>query len=133
MMQYSKEVMEHYEHPRNVGSLDENDPSVGTGIVGAPSCGDVLRLQIKVSATGLIEDAKFKTYGCGSAIAASSLATEKLKGKTLDEALTIKNKDLADELTLPPNKIHCSIVAEEAIQLAIQDYRNKQVQKSDYS
>ncbi|HCU04725.1 MAG: Fe-S cluster assembly scaffold IscU [Gammaproteobacteria bacterium GWE2_42_36] len=132
-MQYSKEVMEHYEHPRNVGSLDENDPSVGTGIVGAPSCGDVLRLQIKVSATGLIEDAKFKTYGCGSAIAASSLATEKLKGKTLDEALTIKNKDLADELTLPPNKIHCSIVAEEAIQLAIQDYRNKQVQKSDHS
>ncbi|OGT07037.1 MAG: Fe-S cluster assembly scaffold IscU [Gammaproteobacteria bacterium GWF2_41_13] len=132
-MQYSKEVMEHYEHPRNVGSLDENDPSVGTGIVGAPSCGDVLRLQIKVNAAGIIEDAKFKTYGCGSAIAASSLATEKLKGKTLDEALAIKNKDLADELTLPPNKIHCSIVAEEAIQLAIQDYRNKQAQKQGHS
>lgn len=124
--QYSDKVLEHYENPKNIGSLDENDPQVGTGMVGAPACGDVLRLQIKVNDDGVIEDAKFKTYGCGSAIASSSLVTEWLKGKTLDEALTIKNADIAAELQLPPAKIHCSIVAEEAIQNAINDYKKKQ-------
>lgn len=125
MWEYSEKVIEHYENPKNIGSLDENDPSVGTGMIGAPSCGDVLRLQIKVNDKGIIEETKFKTYGCGSAIAASSLATEWLKGKTLEEALTIKNKDIAEELTLPAAKIHCSIVAEEAIQAAVEDYRKK--------
>lgn len=129
MWEYSKEVIEHYENPKNVGSLDENDPQVGTGMIGAPSCGDVLRLQIKVNHQGIIEEAKFKTYGCGSAIAASSLATEWLKGKTLEEALTLKNKDIADKLSLPPAKLHCSIVAEEAIQAAVLDYQTKQQAK----
>jgi len=125
-MNYSQEVMDHYENPRNIGSLDENDPNVGTGIVGAPACGDVLRIQIKVNEeTGLIEDVKFKTYGCGSAIASSSLASEWLKGKTLEEAEKIKNKDIAEYLKLPPIKIHCSLVAEEAIKAAIEDYRKK--------
>lgn len=125
MLQYSDKVIDHYENPRNVGTLDEEDPQVGTGMVGAPACGDVLRLQIKVNDQGIIEDAKFKTYGCGSAIASSSLATEWLKGKTLEEALQIKNINIADELALPPAKLHCSIVAEEAIKAAIQDYQNK--------
>ena len=123
---YSDKVIEHYENPRNIGSLDENDPNVGTGMVGAPACGDVLRLQIKVNDKGIIEDAKFKTYGCGSAIASSSLVTEWLKGKTLDEAKEVKNMDIAKELELPPAKIHCSIVAEEAIAGAIEDYKKKQ-------
>jgi nitrogen fixation NifU-like protein len=122
---YSEKVMDHYENPRNVGSLDEADPHVGTGMVGAPSCGDILRLQIKINDKGVIEDTKFKTYGCGSAIASSSLVTEWLKGKTLDEALLIKNEDIVKELDLPPAKIHCSIVAEEAIRAAVEDYRKK--------
>jgi nitrogen fixation protein NifU and related proteins len=126
-MAYSEKVIDHYEHPRNVGSLDDSDGSVGTGMVGAPACGDVMKLQIKVNpATGVIEDARFKTYGCGSAIASSSLVTEWVKGKTLDQALTIKNTAIAEELALPPVKIHCSILAEDAIKAAVSDYRNRQ-------
>lgn len=125
-MAYSEKVVEHYENPRNVGSFDKGDDSVGTGMVGAPACGDVMKLQIKVNpATGLIEDAKFKTYGCGSAIASSSLVTEWVKGKSLDEALLIKNTHIAEELALPPVKIHCSILAEDAIKAAVDDYRAK--------
>jgi len=123
-MAYSDKVIDHYENPRNVGKL-EMDDTVGTGVVGAPACGDVMRLQIKVNEQGIIEDAKFKTYGCGSAIASSSLVTEWVKGKTLDEAGSIKNSDIAEELALPPVKIHCSILAEDAIKAAINDYRNK--------
>jgi nitrogen fixation NifU-like protein len=123
-MAYSQKVIEHYENPRNVGSFDKGDASVGTGMVGAPACGDVMKLQIKVDpATGLIEDAKFKTYGCGSAIASSSLVTEWVKGKSLDEALTIRNTHIAEELALPPVKIHCSILAEDAIKAAVNDYK----------
>lgn len=124
-MSYSNKVIDHYENPRNVGALDKNDPHVGTGMVGAPSCGDVMKLQIKVGDNGVIEDAKFKTYGCGSAIASSSLVTEWLKGKSLDEAKTIKNSQIADELELPPVKIHCSVLAEDAIKAAIADYQSK--------
>ena len=124
-MAYSEKVLDHYENPRNVGNLDTTDPSVGTGMVGAPACGDVMRLQIKVNEQGIIEDAKFKTYGCGSAIASSSLATEWMKGKTLDEAETIKNTQLAEELALPPVKIHCSVLAEDAIKAAVRDYKQK--------
>ncbi len=125
-MAYSEKVVEHYENPRNVGSFDKGDDTVGTGMVGAPACGDVMKLQIKVNpVTGLIEDAKFKTYGCGSAIASSSLVTEWVKGKSLDEALTIKNTHIAEELALPPVKIHCSILAEDAIKAAVNDYRAK--------
>jgi nitrogen fixation NifU-like protein len=125
-MAYSDKVVEHYENPRNVGSFEKGDATVGTGMVGAPACGDVMKLQIKVNpATGLIEDAKFKTYGCGSAIASSSLVTEWVKGKSLDEALTIKNTQIAEELALPPVKIHCSILAEDAIKAAVNDYRAK--------
>ena len=124
-MAYSDKVIDHYENPRNVGSFDKNDPTVGTGMVGAPACGDVMKLQIKVNNEGIIEDAKFKTYGCGSAIASSSLVTEWLKGKTLAEAGSIKNSEIATELALPPVKIHCSILAEDAIQAAINDYRNR--------
>ena len=125
-MAYSDKVVEHYENPRNVGSFDKGDERVGTGMVGAPACGDVMKLQIKVNRkTGLIEDAKFKTYGCGSAIASSSLVTEWVKGKSLDEALTIKNTHIAKELALPPVKIHCSILAEDAIKAAVDDYRAK--------
>ena len=125
-MAYSEKVVEHYENPRNVGSFDKGDETVGTGMVGAPACGDVMKLQIKVNpATGLIEDAKFKTYGCGSAIASSSLVTEWIKGKSLDEALTIKNTHIAEELALPPVKIHCSILAEDAIKAAVEDYKAK--------
>jgi nitrogen fixation NifU-like protein len=125
-MAYSEKVIEHYENPRNVGTLDKNDAQVGTGLVGAPACGDVMRLQIKVGNDGRIEDAKFKTFGCGSAIASSSLATEWLKGKTIDEAETIKNSMIAEELHLPPVKIHCSVLAEDAIKSAIADFRAKQ-------
>jgi nitrogen fixation NifU-like protein len=124
-MAYSDKVIDHYENPRNVGALDKGDPTVGTGMVGAPACGDVMKLQIRVSASGIIEDAKFKTYGCGSAIASSSLVTEWVKGKTLDEAMTIRNTQIAEELALPPVKIHCSILAEDAIKAAIEDYRTK--------
>ena len=125
-MAYSDKVLDHYENPRNVGSMDKNDPSVGTGMVGAPECGDVMKLQIKVDPlTGMIEDAKFKTFGCGSAIASSSLATEWLKGKTVDQALAIKNTDIVTELALPPVKIHCSVLAEDAIKAAINDYKAK--------
>jgi nitrogen fixation protein NifU and related proteins len=125
-MAYSDKVVDHYENPRNVGSFDKGDESVGTGMVGAPACGDVMKLQIKVNAdTGLIEDARFKTYGCGSAIASSSLVTEWVKGKTLDQAMTIKNTHIAEELALPPVKIHCSILAEDAIKAAVQDYQAK--------
>jgi nitrogen fixation NifU-like protein len=125
-MAYSGAVLDHYENPRNVGTFDKEDTSVGTGLVGAPACGDVLRLQIKVNPdTGLIEDARFKTYGCGSAIASSSLVSEWVKGKTLDEAGAIKNSDIAEELALPPVKIHCSILAEDAIKAAIEDYKKK--------
>ena len=125
-MAYSEKVIEHYENPRNVGSFDKGDASVGTGMVGAPACGDVMKLQIKVNpATGLIEDAKFKTYGCGSAIASSSLVTEWVKGKSLDEALTIRNTHITEELALPPVKIHCSILAEDAIKAAVNDYRSR--------
>ncbi len=123
-MAYSNKVIDHYEHPRNVGNFDADDKTVGTGMVGAPACGDVMRLQLKVK-DGVIEDAKFKTYGCGSAIASSSLVTEWVKGKTLDEAQTIKNSDIAEELALPPVKIHCSVLAEDAIKAAIDDYRKK--------
>jgi nitrogen fixation NifU-like protein len=126
-MAYSNKVLDHYNHPRNVGSLDKNDSHVGTGMVGAPECGDVMKLQIKVNPeTGVIDDAKFKTFGCGSAIASSSLATEWLKGKTVDEALAIKNTDIVNELALPPVKIHCSVLAEDAIKAAINDYKVKQ-------
>ncbi|MGB2739136.1 MAG: Fe-S cluster assembly scaffold IscU [Cognaticolwellia sp.] len=124
-MAYSEKVIDHYENPRNVGSLDKNDPQVATGMVGAPACGDVMKLQLKISADGIIEDAKFKTYGCGSAIASSSLVTEWVKGKTIDEAGEIKNTAIAEELALPPVKIHCSILAEDAIKAAIEDYRSK--------
>jgi nitrogen fixation NifU-like protein len=124
-MAYSDKVVDHFENPKNVGSFDKDDLSVGTGLVGAPACGDVLRLQIKVNEQGLIEDAKFKTYGCGSAIASSSLVSEWVKGKTLDEAATIKNSEIAEELALPPVKIHCSILAEDAIKAAVADYRTK--------
>jgi nitrogen fixation NifU-like protein len=125
-MTYSDKVLDHYEHPRNVGSLDKADPTVGTGIVGAPECGDVMKLQIKVNEQGVIEDAKFKTFGCGSAIASSSLATEWVKGKTVDEALKIRNTDIVQELSLPPVKIHCSVLAEDAIRAALNDWKSKQ-------
>ena len=124
-MAYSDKVLDHYENPRNVGVLDKDDPNVGTGMVGAPACGDVMRLQIKLGEDGLIEDAKFKTYGCGSAIASSSLVTEMVKGKSLDEVAAIRNKHIADELALPPVKIHCSVLAEDAIAAAIADIRSK--------
>ena len=124
-MSYSNKVIDHYEKPRNVGAFDKSDPQVGTGMVGAPACGDVMKLQIKVGTDGKIADAKFKTYGCGSAIASSSLVTEWLKGRTLDEASTIKNSQIAEELELPPVKIHCSVLAEDAIKAAIADYKNK--------
>jgi nitrogen fixation protein NifU and related proteins len=124
-MAYSDKVIDHYEHPRNVGTLDKDDPNVGTGLVGAPACGDVMRLQIKVSDEGIIEDAKFKTFGCGSAIASSSLATEWLKGKTVDEAGGIKNTLIVKELNLPPVKVHCSVLAEDAIKSAIEDFKRK--------
>lgn len=124
-MPYNEKVMDHYENPRNVGSFDEDDKSVGTGMVGAPACGDVMRLQIKVNDDGVIEDAKFKTYGCGSAIASSSLLTEWVKGRTLEQAQEIKNTDIAEELALPPVKIHCSVLAEDAIKSAIDNYRSK--------
>lgn len=124
-MAYSDTLLDHYENPRNVGSFDKSDDTVGTGMVGAPACGDVMKLQIKVGKDGMIEDARFKTYGCGSAIASSSLVTEWVKGKTLDEALTIRNTAIAEELALPPVKIHCSILAEDAIKAAVQDYRQK--------
>jgi nitrogen fixation NifU-like protein len=124
-MAYSEKLVDHFENPRNVGALDKNDPGVGTGLVGAPACGDVMKLQIKVNAEGIIEDAKFKTFGCGSAIASSSLVTEWVKGKTVDEAATIKNTDIAKHLALPPVKIHCSVLAEDAIKAAIEDYRKK--------
>ncbi len=126
-MAYSDKVLDHYENPRNVGTFDKDDPDIGTGMVGAPACGDVMKLQIKVSEQGIIEDAKFKTYGCGSAIASSSLVTEWLKGKTLTQALEIKNTEIAEELALPPVKVHCSVLAEDAIKAAITDYRAKQV------
>ena len=125
-MAYSDKVIDHYENPRNVGKLDDDDDNVGTGMVGAPACGDVMRLQIQVSDDGVIEDAKFKTYGCGSAIASSSLLTEWVKGKNLDEAASIKNTEIAQELSLPPVKIHCSVLAEDAIKAAVQNYRDKQ-------
>lgn len=128
-MAYSKEVLDHYENPRNVGALDKNQNNVGTGLVGAPACGDVMRLQIKVSEEGVIEDAKFKTYGCGSAIASSSLVTEWVKGRTIDQALDIKNTDIVEHLSLPPVKIHCSVLAEDAIRTAIEDYKRKRVNK----
>ncbi|AIJ07499.1 MULTISPECIES: Fe-S cluster assembly scaffold IscU [Edwardsiella] len=124
-MAYSDKVIDHYENPRNVGSFDNSDPSVGSGMVGAPACGDVMKLQIKVNNEGIIEDARFKTYGCGSAIASSSLVTEWVKGKSLEQAAEIKNTDIAEELALPPVKIHCSILAEDAIKAAIADYKNK--------
>ena len=128
-MAYSDKVIDHYENPRNVGTFDKNDESVGTGMVGAPACGDVMRLQIKVNDEGIIEDAKFKTYGCGSAIASSSLITEWGKGKSLDDALAIKNSEIAEELELPPVKIHCSILAEDAVKAAVADYRKRQENK----
>jgi|TARA_R110000751_G_scaffold147375_1_gene251988 nitrogen fixation NifU-like protein len=126
-MAYSKQVLDHYENPRNVGVLDKDDKDVGTGMVGAPACGDVMRLQIKINDDGVIEDARFKTYGCGSAIASSSLLTEWVKGKTLEEASNIKNTDIVEELELPPVKIHCSVLAEDAIKSAIEDLRNKRI------
>ena len=128
-MAYSEKVIEHYENPRNVGSFDKDDPSVGTGLVGAPACGDVMKLQIMVGDDGVIEDAKFKTFGCGSAIASSSLATEWVKGKTVDEAELLKNTQIVEELNLPPVKIHCSVLAEDAIKSAIADFRSKQAAK----
>ncbi|MFL5350338.1 MAG: Fe-S cluster assembly scaffold IscU [Hyalangium sp.] len=124
-MAYSDKVIEHYENPRNVGTMDKEDPNVGTGLVGAPACGDVMRLQLKITDEGVIEDAKFKTFGCGSAIASSSLVTEWVKGKTVDQAMTISNKDVARELSLPPVKIHCSVLAEDAIKAAIEDFKKK--------
>jgi nitrogen fixation NifU-like protein len=126
-MAYSEKVIDHYENPRNVGGFDKNDPSIATGMVGAPACGDVMKLQLKIDANGIIEDAKFKTYGCGSAIASSSLVTEWVKGKSIDEASTISNMDIAEELALPPVKIHCSILAEDAIKAAVEDYKSRQV------
>ena len=128
-MAYSEKVIEHYENPRNVGSFDKDDPSVGTGLVGAPACGDVMKLQLKISDAGIIEDAKFKTFGCGSAIASSSLATEWVKGMTIDQAMDIKNTQIVEELNLPPVKIHCSVLAEDAIKSAIADYRKKQAER----
>ena len=128
-MAYGNKVLEHYENPRNVGTLDKNDPNVGTGLVGAPACGDVMRLQVRISDDGKIEDARFKTFGCGSAIASSSLATEWLKGKSVDEALQIKNTDIVNELSLPPVKIHCSVLAEDAIKAAIADWKEKRKKK----
>jgi nitrogen fixation NifU-like protein len=125
-MAYSEKVIDHYENPRNVGGFDKNDPTVATGMVGAPACGDVMKLQLKIGPNGIIEDAKFKTYGCGSAIASSSLVTEWVKGKSIDEAILIKNTHIAEELALPPVKIHCSILAEDAIKAAVADYRKKQ-------
>ena len=130
-MAYSNKVVEHFENPTNVGTLDKNDPNVGTGLVGAPACGDVMRLQLKISDEGVIQDAKFKTFGCGSAIASSSLVTEWVKGKTIDEAETIKNTDIAKHLALPPVKIHCSVLAEDAIKAAIADYRAKTAKKDE--
>ena len=130
-MAYSDKVIDHYENPRNVGSFDKSDPSVGTGMVGAPACGDVMKLQIKVDTDGIITDARFKTYGCGSAIASSSLITEMVKGMSLDQASSIKNSDIAEELALPPVKIHCSILAEDAIKAAVDDYRNRHSQKTN--
>ena len=124
-MSYTDKVIDHYKNPRNVGSMDKADPDVGTGIVGAPECGDVMKLQIKINGSGVIEDAKFKTFGCGSAIASSSLVTEWVKGKTIDEALKIKNTEIVEELSLPPIKIHCSVLAEDAIKAAISDYKKK--------
>jgi nitrogen fixation NifU-like protein len=129
-MAYSDKVIEHYENPRNVGSFEQDDPDVGTGLVGAPACGDVMRLQIKVSDDGVIEDARFKTFGCGSAIASSSLATEWIKGKKLEEAETLSNSQIAEELTLPPVKIHCSVLAEDAIKSAIEDFRKKKAARA---
>jgi nitrogen fixation NifU-like protein len=126
-MAYSKKVIDHYENPRNVGTLDKSDTSVGTGLVGAPACGDVMRLQIRVTEEGVIEDAKFKTYGCGSAIASSSLVTEWVKGRTIEEALEIKNTEIVEHLSLPPVKIHCSVLAEDAIKSAIEDYKRKRL------
>src|SRR6187397_3221669 len=131
IMAYIDKLLDHYENPRNVGTLDKDDPSVGTGLVGAPACGDVMKLQIKVSPEGIIEDAKFKTFGCGSAIASSSLVTEWVKGKHLDEAATIKNTQIAQHLALPPVKIHCSVLAEDAIKAAIADYRAKAAKKDE--
>jgi nitrogen fixation NifU-like protein len=128
-MAYSDKVLDHYENPRNVGTLDKNDPNVGTGMVGAPACGDVMKLMIKVNDAGIIEDAKFKTYGCGSAIASSSLVTEWLKGRTIEEAYAIKNSEIAEELALPPVKIHCSVLAEDAIKAAVADIKAKQAAK----
>ncbi|WP_168464640.1 Fe-S cluster assembly scaffold IscU [Wolbachia endosymbiont of Ctenocephalides felis wCfeT] len=125
-MSYNEKILDHYENPRNVGSLDNSDPKVGTGLVGAPSCGDVMKLQIKVNEKGIIEDAKFKTFGCGSAIASSSLLTEIIKGKTIQDAAQIKNTQIVQELSLPPVKIHCSVLAEDAVRAAINDYRSKQ-------
>lgn len=130
-MAYSDKVLDHYENPRNVGVLDKDDPNVGTGMVGAPACGDVMRLQLKVDDNGVVEDAKFKTYGCGSAIASSSLVTEMVKGKTIDEVEQIKNAHIAEELALPPVKIHCSVLAEDAIAAAIADLKEKQASKED--
>ncbi|MDB5798196.1 MAG: iscU [Paucimonas sp.] len=130
-MAYSDKVLDHYENPRNVGSFKKDDDTVGTGMVGAPACGDVMKLQIKVGADGVIEDAKFKTYGCGSAIASSSLVTEWVKGKTLDQAMSIKNTQIAEELALPPVKIHCSILAEDAIKAAVQDYKARHAAPAD--
>ncbi|WP_038175042.1 MULTISPECIES: Fe-S cluster assembly scaffold IscU [Vibrio] len=127
-MAYSEKVIDHYENPRNVGSFDKEDPSIGSGMVGAPACGDVMKLQIKVTPEGIIEDAKFKTYGCGSAIASSSLVTEWVKGKSIDDAASIKNSEIADELELPPVKVHCSILAEDAIKAAVADYKKKHQQ-----
>ena len=130
-MAYSEKLIDHYENPRNIGSLDKNSEDVGTGLVGAPACGDVMKLQVKISDEGIIEDAKFKTFGCGSAIASSSLVTEWVKGKTIDEAETIKNTDIAKHLALPPVKIHCSVLAEDAIKAAIADYRAKAAKKGE--
>ena len=130
-MAYSDKVIDHYENPRNVGSFDKNDPTIGTGMVGAPSCGDVMKLQIKVDEDGIIRDARFKTYGCGSAIASSSLVTEWVKGMHIDDAINLKNSQIAEELALPPVKIHCSILAEDAIKAAINDYRNRHSTKED--
>ncbi len=129
-MAYSEKVLEHYENPRNVGSFDKNDPSVGTGLVGAPACGDVMKLQLRISDQGIIEDAKFKTFGCGSAIASSSLATEWVKGMTIDQAMEIKNTQIVEELNLPPVKIHCSVLAEDAIKSAIADYKAKRAARA---
>ena len=132
-MSYSTKVIDHYENPRNVGAFDKNDAAVGTGLVGAPACGDVMKLQIRVNESGVIEDAKFKTFGCGSAIASSSLATEWIKGKTIDEAGAIKNSQIAEELSLPPVKIHCSVLAEDAIKSAIEDFKKKRAARQALS